>query len=44
MYNKAKYEWRYLGTTYENGPFKISIGLTPDSVRIKTKPNNYNSF
>ena len=44
MYNKAKYEWRYLGTTYENGPFKISIGLTPDSIRIKTKPNNYNSF
>jgi hypothetical protein len=44
MYNNAKFEWRYLGTTYENGPFKISIGLTPDSVRIKTKPNNYNSF
>ena len=44
MYNNAKHEWRFLGTTYENGPFKISIGLTPDSVRIKTKPNKYNRF
>lgn len=36
--------YRFIGTTYENDPFKITIGLSPDSVRIKTKPNNYNKF
>jgi hypothetical protein len=44
MYENGKNDWRFLGTTYENGPFKLSIGLTPDSIRIKTKPNNYNRF
>ena len=44
MYVNGKNDWRFLGTTYENGPFKLSIGLTPDSVRIKTKPNKYNNY
>lgn len=44
MYVNRKYDWRFLGTTYENGTLKLSIGITPDSVRIKTKPNKYNNY
>jgi hypothetical protein len=40
MYENGITDWRFLGTTYENEPYQLSIGLTPDSIRIKTRPNN----
>jgi hypothetical protein len=30
-----KNDWRLLGTTQQNDPFEITMGLTPDSLRIK---------
>jgi hypothetical protein len=39
MFEDGKYDWRYIGTTKENDDCEKSVGLTRDSIRIKT---NYN--